>query len=439
MPNRSKQPEEISVRTQRGVSPSIINLDDVPSATITDVRVITGTGTVLDRAAVMVRSGTIVDITTGPIPTDADAGTLIDGSGLTAIPGLVDAHGHLNGQLTWDPFRRYLEEPFELHLLRGANRAREMLASGFTAVRDCGLGGESVYLRKAVLRGIIDGPHVGTPVRTLSETGGASDWPSLPAEVVEAVRPRGRMADGPWEFVRAVRENFREGATYTSFMLTRANLAISGAWPAREVVTDDELDAAVRATHALGATFGAHCAGEPSVRRALAAGVDVIEGGKFGTDPELLAQLAEAGVTLVPTLSIYHLFSKRSNEDDATVRQAADRAASVLESQQQMVEAAHKAGVRVAAGTDLGAQWVGVSAALEMALLADCGLSAMDALVAGTLNGAMSLGWQDKIGTIEIGKVADIVLVNDDPLRDMAILQSPDTIHTVLHAGSSTV
>lgn len=425
--------------SERGMSPSIINLDDVPSATITDVRVITGTGTVLDRASVMIQSGRIVDIAPGDAPANADGGSLIDGSGLTAIPGLVDAHGHLNGQLTWDPFRRYLEEPFELHLLRGANRAREMLASGFTTIRDCGLGGESVFLRKAILGGIIEGPHVGTPVRTLSETGGASDWPSLPAAVVETVRPRGDMADGPWEFVRAVRKNFRDGATYTSFMLTRANLAISGAWPAREVVTDDELRAAVNTTHALGAMFGAHCAGESSVRRALAAGVDVIEGGKFGTDPKLLAELAEADITLVPTLSIYHLFSQRSDENDATVRQAADRAASVLESQRQMVEAAHRAGVRVAAGTDLGAQWAGVSTALEMELLVDCGFSAMDALIAGTQNGAITLGWQDEIGTIEVGKYADIVLVNGDPLSDIAILQSSDSITTVLHAGTSAV
>jgi imidazolonepropionase-like amidohydrolase len=431
------QPEEVLVLTQP-VDSTVVNLDETASATITDVRVITGTGTVVDRANVLIQAGRIEGISTEPIPSDR-AGMAIDGSGLTAIPGLIDSHGHLNGQLTWDPYRRYLEEPFELHLLRGANRAREMLASGFTAIRDCGLGGESVYLRKAVQRGIIQGPHVGTPVRTLSETGGASDWPSLPSSVVEAVQPRGFMADGPWEFVRAVRQNFREGATYTSFMLTRANLAIRGAWPAREVMTDEELDAAVSTTHRLGGSFGAHCAGDSSVRRALRAGVDVIEGGKFGTDPELLAELAEKNVTVVPTLSIYHLFSQRRNEADATVRQAADRAASVFESQREMVAAAHRAGVRIAAGTDLGAQWTDVPAALEMKLLVECGLSTMDALIAGTKSGAIALGWGDKIGTIEVGKYADIVLVDDDPLRDIGILQSRDAIRTVLQAGVSEV
>jgi imidazolonepropionase-like amidohydrolase len=412
-------------------------LDHVPKATITDTRVITGCGDVLERTTIVVESGRIVEVAASA--TIAPVGEVIDGSGLTAIPGLIDAHGHLNGQLTWDPYRRYLEEPFELHLLRGANRAREMLAAGFTAIRDCGLGGESVFLRRAVQRGIIEGPHVGTPVRTLSETGGASDWPALSTDVVAAVIPRGHMADGPWEFVRAVRENFREGATYTSFMLTRANLAISGAWPAREVVTDDELRAAVDATHRLGGTFGAHCAGESSIRRALAAGVDVIEGGKFGTDPELLTQMAEKDVTLVPTLSIYHLFSRRSSEGDATVRQAADRAASVLETQREMVAAAHSAGVRVAAGTDLGAQWVGVNAALEIELLADAGLSPMDALIAGTRNGATALGWDTQIGTIEVGRYADIVLLNTDPLSDISSLQSPESLHTVMHAGTGAV
>ena len=91
--------------------------------------------------------------------------------------------------------------------------------------------------------------------------------------------------------------------------------------------------------------------------------MDVIEGAKIGDAPDVLDLMAQHDVTLVPTLSIYHLFSRRASEGDATVKQAADRAASVLESQQRMVLAAHRAGVRVAAGTDLGAQWAGVSAA----------------------------------------------------------------------------
>jgi imidazolonepropionase-like amidohydrolase len=384
-------------------------------------------------ATVRIERGLIALVSDGPADERPDA-TVINGTGLFAMPGFIDAHVHLTGQRDTDPYRRYLATPSEVLLINALTDAIAILGAGFTSVRDCGLGSPALALRRLVESGVIVGPTLAIAHRSLSELGGACDWHYLPLDMVEGLQPRGVMASGPEQFVAEVRRNFREGATFTKLMVTGGNLDLPRSFPPRTSIRPEEIRATAETTHSLGGICAAHCIGSVGVRAAVEAGVDTIEHGVVTDDWAVLDLMAERGTILVPTLSIFHLMATEGRASGMS-EWAVDQARAMLERQFDMVRRARDAGVRIAAGSDTGSRFGAGRNAIELVLLAASGLTPAEVIVAATETSAAALGWSEMVGTITPGKRADIVLVDQDPLSGFNFLVEPDAIKLIILGG----
>lgn len=400
---------------------------------IRGVRLIDGRGGApLDNATIVIEGTRIAAVETGAIGTP-DGATEIDGSGLIAIPGLIDAHVHLTGFRTSEAFRRYLGESRDVRLIRAVQDMLSAFEAGYTAMRDCGLGSLGVPLREILASRSIVGPHVAATYRSISHTGGHCDWHFLPHDFVKETELRGAMADGVEDCMKAVRRNIREGATFTKVMVTTGNLGNPRVWPPKDIVSVEEIRAIVEATHAYNYIVAAHCIGSVGVRKAVDCGADTIEHGVIADDWGVLDLMAERGTILVPTMSVFHWMAAEGaarGMQGFGVRAAAETSAT----QREMVKRAKAAGVRIAAGTDTGSSFAIGRNAMELQLLTEAGLTPMEALVAATQTAADALGWGSQIGTLEPGKLADIVLLNFDPLQDIPRLQDKASVVKIVKA-----
>jgi imidazolonepropionase-like amidohydrolase len=238
-----------------------------------------------------------------------------------------------------------------------------------------------------------------------------------------------READGPWEMRKAVREQIRDGADYIKIMATGAR-SVEREDPEPAQMTPEEVVAVVEEAHRIGYRVAAHAEGLAGTRIAIEAGVDTIEHGlALHRAPELLDTMAEHGIVLVPTLTTFHDLAERFADDFAPrlveqARRQADEAA-------RTVIAAHDAGVTLAMGYDSGPP--GASAG-ELVRLADAGLGAAGAIRAATAGSACALGLTD-VGTVEVGKIADLLVVDGDPLEQPSVLTEPERVRLVIQAG----
>lgn len=397
---------------------------------IDDARLVDGTGApAREHVELVIQAGRIRAINdAGPHEQPADpAVRRISARGMTVMPGLIDAHVHLSGQRPTNLHARYMEDP-GVQVIRAAQDAYQLLLCGFTSARDCALGSRGLQVKRAVDSGDVLGPRLSVACRALSQTGGACDWHPYPYEFVKQQGFRGVQVDGPWEYVREVRVNFRNGADFTKVMVTRGNMATPSMWPPREDMTSAELQAAVETTHALGGLCAAHCVGAAGVQKAVDAGCDTIEHGVIPPDSPVLELLVERGTLLVPTLSVFHWTAQSGDADSRT----AALASTTLELQLRMVRRAHELGVTIAAGTDTGSRLGRGQNAIELELLVSAGLSPMDAVVAGTRNAASALGWLEHTGTVAVGKLAELLLVQGHPDEDVSVLRSQGGITHIL-------
>jgi imidazolonepropionase-like amidohydrolase len=404
------------------------------------VRVLRG-GTLIDGtgappvrdATVVVREGRLESITTGAGSWPPDAAVL-DVSGMTLLPGLIDCHDHLAFH-SYDLAHRWgLDEPASTRALRTARAIERTLSMGYTAVRDA--GGLDAGFRSAVDEGLIRGPRLLTAVAIVSPIGGIGDRvsPSGHECVVppDPALPPG-VASGVEGTRAVVRTMVRAGADVVKCATTGGASSRAGHGPKDAAFHPDEMRALVDEAHALGRRVMCHALGGPGLRVALEAGVDSIEHGCYLDEtPDLIAMMAERGVFLVPTLTVYeyHRQSPRPHvRERARILQAHH-----VESTQRALEA----GVRVVAGTDAGGHGHPPNAA-ELAHLVAAGLTPMQAIRAATGLAAECLGLGREIGTIEKGKRADLVIVDGDPLADVRVLQDARRIKLVLRDGVTEV
>lgn len=380
-------------------------------------RLVDGTGRPpIENAVVVVSNGRITEVGPSdqtPVPSGAE---VIDLGQQTLLPGLIDAHTHFYMAGVDSLILRSIE-PSPRKLIRAVTEAARLLDAGFTATRDMGYG-DAVYLKQAIEAGEIPGPRLITPRYMIVQTGGSPDPYWLPHEYVSEFDYRCRLADGVSEVRKAAREQIRGGADFLKIMA-------SGGLGERHGLKDTyhytlpELEAIVEEGHKLGLMVAAHALGAPAVKNAVRAGVDTIEHGSY-VDDEALDLMAEHDVVFIPTLGIMHAFA---SGPEGISR---ERASEVLEEGMARVAQARERGVRIAAGTDFG----GVPLtrhgpnAIEAVLLVEAGLSPAEAIVATTLRGAQAMGREGEIGTIEVGKHADMVATSADPLSHIRALQS---------------
>lgn len=352
---------------------------------------------------------TIRDARPGPVPPEEAGATRIDGTGRTLLAGFVDCHSHYPiDPLVEDGFVLFAQEPHERTILRAARGAAAALRAGVTTSRSGGAPGNlDVLLRDAIDAGDVPGPRLLAAGPAVTITGGHG-WLF------------GREADGELELVRAVRTNVRDGADHIKVVASEAAMlttAVAGV----EEMTEAEIAAIVREAARLRRRVMAHAQGDQAVRNAARAGVATVEHAFLAND-ETLEVLREAGTTLVPTLTVTDVWSTLPGLTPAQV----ERQAALSRIHRRSAEAAIAMGIPIATGTDCGVRGVlPEHLAREIRNAWDHGLSPIDAIRAGTINGARALGLAAEIGTVEAGKRADLVLVDGDPLADLQRLEAP--------------
>ncbi|MCH8088800.1 MAG: amidohydrolase family protein [Chloroflexi bacterium] len=361
-------------------------------------------------------------------PPDAD---ILDISGMTLLPGLIDCHDHLSG-LGYHLVNRWeLDAPPSLRHLRIAKVLKETLDTGYTAVRDG--GGLDRGFKMAVEDGLIPGPRLVLGINIISPTGGIADGVSPSGhrrpEPANVSLPSG-VADGV-EAVRAkVREMVRMGADVVKFATTGGASSRPGHGPKDIEFGREEIQALVDEAHALGRKAMCHAIGGAGLRLAIEAGVDSIEHGSYlDEDPGLIPMMAQKGIFYVPTLTVY-VFHR-----EAEVARFRSRAQAMYSHHTDSIQKALAAGVKVVAGTDAGGYAHFINAQELQWLVEQGGMTPAQALVSATGWAAECLGLEKEIGTIEKGKLADLVVVDGDPIRDIKVLQDTARIKMVLKGG----
>ena len=347
------------------------------------------------------------------IPPDA---TVIDASGATLLPGLIDCHAHYTIDPTVeDGFVLYDFESVEKLVLRAAGMARRALEGGVTTARSAGSPANlDVVLSAAIDAGQVAGPRMLAAGPALTITGGHG-------------YQFGREADGPLEFVKAVRANVRDGAEVIKIVSSEAAMLTSRVAGVEEVSLA-ELEAVVAEAHRLQRRVLSHAQNSEAVRRSAMAGVASVEHA-FLADDAALETLLETGTTLVPTLTVTDVWKDLPGLTDAQ----RERQREIERLHRRSCESAIRLGVDVATGTDTGVRGVMPEMVWrEIVLLNDHGLSAMRSIQAATSRAATLLGLEAEIGTIEPGKRADLILVDGDPLSDLGRLAGP---RLVMQAG----
>jgi len=374
------------------------------------------------RQTIVIEGNRIARVAEGylaPADVAADA-TLIDLSDRFVLPGLMDMHVHLLGELGPDTRNEALYFTTSMDALRGAMYARRTLEAGFTTVRDLGGDPEAIFaLRRAVDEGWIAGPRILAAGSALAATGGHGDVDGYKAELLERWTPE-TICDGPYDCRRATRHAVKYGADWIKITATGGVLSDTATGTGQQM-TDDELKEIMDTAHALGVRVAAHAHGADGINAALRAGVDSVDHGTF-LDEEGVRLMKQTGAYLVPTLlpGATIIPTMEGNPFFTEAIKAKARAAAAAS--KENVSKAVRAGVKIAFGTDTGVTPHGKNAK-EFALMVDAGMSPMEAIRSATVVAAELIDRSATLGTIEAGKLADIIAVDNSPLDDVTELE----------------
>jgi imidazolonepropionase-like amidohydrolase len=354
-----------------------------------------------------------------------DGATIIDLSNDFVLPGLIDSHVHLGGELSPQGRLNNVTLSSADVAYDSARHARTTLMSGFTTVQDVGGDLEaSVGLRNAIRDGDIVGPRMRVSGPAVTPTGGHGDINGYSNDVMDALGSR-FACNGPDDCRRAVRELVRSGADVIKITATGGVLSNTAAGVEQQFF-DDELESIVEAARMMGRQVTAHAHGVTGINSFIEAGGASIEHGTY-LDNESIRLFRRNDVYLVPTVLAGATVAEIAQTSDWMTPAIREKAITVGAEMLEMIRRAHDGGVMIAFGTDSGVSRHGQNAR-EFQLLVEAGLTPMDALVTATINASAHLEMADDIGTIEVGKYADIIAVDGNPLEDIAELMDVDFV-----------
>jgi imidazolonepropionase-like amidohydrolase len=381
------------------------------------------TGKISDGQTIVVVGDTIQAIGPAGSITPKAGDVMIDLSGLTVLPGLIDVHTHLTGSPDFDPYRE-LTSTDAKEAITGVANARTTLLAGITSVRNVGAGGYTdVDLRDAINAGQVPGPHMLVSGPPLGITGGHCDENLLPIHY-HAVGDG--VADGIAEVQHKVRQNIKYGSDLIKICATGGVLS-KGDDPQASQYTLEEMQAIVADAHRLGRKVAAHAHGAQGILWATEAGVDSIEHGSYINDAAI-AEMKKRGTYLVPTLYLEDWMLESGHLPPFYQQKMIDVSAVAKSNIKHAIEE----GVKIAMGTDAAVYPHGLNAHELDVYVNQMGMAPLAALQTATINAADLMGWSSKTGTLEAGKWADIIAVDRSPLDDIRVLED---VKFVMKAG----
>jgi len=378
---------------------------------------------VFQKATVIITDNKITAINKGFTEGRSDD-FVIDLSDYTLMPGFMDMHTHISSQHNGPA--SYIES-FTLneadYAIKGVMYAEKTLMAGFTTVRNLGdRYNETVALRNAINKGIVKGPRIYTAAKSIATTGGHADPTNGRSKsIMGNPGPTDGVINGVAEARKAVRQRYKDGADLIKITATGGVLSMAKSGQNPQFM-NDELKAIVQTAQDYGMTVAVHAHGKEGMLRAIKAGVTSIEHGTY-MDKDVFKQMKKYGTYYVPTIMAGNWVAEKAKIDGFFPELVRPKAATIGPLIQQTFAKAYKAGVKIAFGTDSGVSAHGDNG-LEFVLMVQAGMKPIEAIRSATQGAADLLNISDSLGTIEVGKLADLVAVKGDPLEQITLLQN---------------
>jgi len=380
-------------------------------------------GKVLEKMTIVVNGNTIEKVVSG-YQTPKAGEQIIDLKTMTVMPGWMDMHVHIEHESGPRRYEEAFRENESYVALKATQYCTRTLSAGFTTVRDLGGSGVNVSLREAIKNGFIDGPRIYTCEKSLATTGGHADPTNGVRDNLKGdPGPKEGVINSPEEAAKAVRQRYKNGADCIKITSTGGVLSVASDGSGPQFTTD-EVAAVVKAANDYGFVTAAHAHGAEGMKRAVLGGIHSIEHGTF-MDEEIMKLMIEKGTYYVPTIAAGKFVAEKAKIPGFYPAIIVPKALKVGPQIQKTFEAAYKAGVKIAFGTDSGVSIHGENAK-EFIFMTEAGMPAMEAIRAATKNAASLLRIYDKVGSLTAGKWADVIATREDPTQNIqTVLEVP--------------
>ncbi|MCZ2478496.1 amidohydrolase family protein [Aquirufa antheringensis] len=377
------------------------------------------TQTILKNRTIVVEGKKIVSVSEGYL-SPAKGDVVINLKDRTVMPGLIDSHVHLESETNPGAYLdRFVKNPGDV-AYQALVYAKKNLMAGFTTVRDLGGSHVVISLRNAINKGLVEGPRVFTAGVTIGTTGGhADDSNGINETFKKDLGPEDGVVNGIADAAKAVRQRYKEGSDLIKITATGGVLSYAKDGSGAQF-TEEEVRTIVQTAKDYGFKVAAHAHGKEGMKRAVLGGVSSIEHGTY-MDEEVMELMKKMGTYYVPTVIAGRSVADSSKIPNYYPEMVAKKAAAIGPIIQGTFGKAYKAGVKIAFGTDAGVFGHGKNG-YEFILMNEAGMPVLEAIKSATVNAADLLGQSDLIGSIEVGKAADIIAVPGDPVADVKLM-----------------